>query len=535
MPTASTVVASICLAIAGTASADIASFYDLDSLVYLADEIVEVDVLATRDVPHYAAGESVEARVARTDQGMLAVGETVTLSSMSSYRVGTDSPASGRPFTAGDRLVLFLVRGKDGGAGGTAYRPLPDGIRLIDGDRIRTFSRWVSPGPFSSGPPPDRGSDPDPTLAEFRGRIAAGRTLAAQVRAWTEADPEAFDAETVTRFVIDRGSSLWERHTALGFRHDALAARLIEALAARHDIERLDRIFTAWATRPPFDPESLRADGSLNNRVIGPGLATPTGREHLVGRLGDATLPVALRRQYADLLSHVGGDYWTVGREAVDPPPSDDRPPNAAFLTRLAEIGRAAAKEPAFRRELLGRAAGTLRPPTHLQPSPEWVSDHGRALDVIQGIYETGPDDDLAFEIEHLLAETMPERYGSLDSPCGPFVSRLTPEPDPARFGPVDPGQLIFFYTYASLRWTAKTPPTLSLVLEPVAGGRRFTVPSPLKVGWGLGGGGSDRVTLPPDLPPGRYRVRYEVTTDGEVVSTGHGFEIALPSTPASG
>lgn len=39
---------------------------------------------------------------------------------------------------------------------------------------------------------------------------------------------------------------------------------------------------------------------------------------------------------------------------------------------------------------------------------------------------------------------------------------------------------------------------------------------------------GGDAVALPEDLPPGKYRVFYQVTDGDQVISTGHYFAVDL-------
>lgn len=148
---------------------------------------------------------------------------------------------------------------------------------------------------------------------------------------------------------------------------------------------------------------------------------------------------------------------------------------------------------------------------------------HG-ALAVLKELYDTKPAEELQFVIELATVNANRTAYEKLKSPCGTFISMLSPAP--SYYAQPKERSVIFTYDYHSGLPNHEFSPSLVLVHQGTQ--KRVVHPSELRIRGGGTGGGSNSVVLPKDLPAGRYHVFFEVSEGDKVISTGHFFAADL-------
>jgi len=114
---------------------------------------------------------------------------------------------------------------------------------------------------------------------------------------------------------------------------------------------------------------------------------------------------------------------------------------------------------------------------------------------------------------------------------CGPILSLLKPA-DITKYSRGDTPRLLFRYQAKQVREGSFVP---FVVLENVRDGGKTVVKS-TKAPFGprqSTRGGSDSVSIPASIRPGKYRVYYQFEERGRVVSIGHHFETTLPHGPS--
>jgi hypothetical protein len=143
------------------------------------------------------------------------------------------------------------------------------------------------------------------------------------------------------------------------------------------------------------------------------------------------------------------------------------------------------------------------------------VKPHGdEASSVLKSFYLNTDSEELKYKIDLILAEFNGEKEG--------IISIL-------RFGNYDASARQLNYHCDVLVWKG-TNLTVEIAFQNVTTGKKWNMPANLdvKLTDHEQMGRIKNITLPKDLPNGRYRVFYEFSHDGEVVSTSHFFEADL-------
>jgi hypothetical protein len=306
--------------------------YDLDSLVYMSEEIVEGTIVRQ----YRTMGQDlVDVKVAMVHKGDVRRGQALAVLDTWLYRKTQKTDRSPAPLAPGDRLVFFLKRE----LGSTSGRPIPvdavmyiaspGGLKLVDGQRVFDFWQWRNPGFYD---------------ADMR---AASRER---------------DSVPIERF---------HEQLRQSFRHVDQFVPILEAKGADVDIPRLLKLL---ADRPKFefpgrdhigelacirlaqmhDPIVLSralplANDYYSSHILARGFGTPKGRDYLLAKVADADEPMEARIRHAWILRNTGDVYRSIfteitvtGARTVGEPDAG----NSGYLTRIARAARANAKHP---------------------------------------------------------------------------------------------------------------------------------------------------------------------------------------------
>lgn len=151
---------------------------------------------------------------------------------------------------------------------------------------------------------------------------------------------------------------------------------------------------------------------------------------------------------------------------------------------------------------------------THAGNSADSATQIGisEAASILKSFSETTDSEEIKYKIDLVLAEFNGEKEG--------IISIL-------RLGGYDASARRLNYHYDILVWQG-TNLTTGIAFRNVKTGQKWSMPANFKLTDRAQVGGIKDVTLPKDLPSGRYRVFYEFLQDGKVVCTSHYFETDL-------
>ena len=123
-----------------------------------------------------------------------------------------------------------------------------------------------------------------------------------------------------------------------------------------------------------------------------------------------------------------------------------------------------------------------------------------------------------------------PGSLRSAQPQVGPVLSLLT-HVDPKSHLGYNDRTLMFDYSYLTEVKSTDPKPLVQTVMEPLDGRADIVLPASQAAGrWDGGWGtGTDNVTVPRDVGPGKYRVFYRFVLDGKVIGIGNGFVATLP------
>jgi hypothetical protein len=477
--------------------------------------VAEVEI--TRGLrPHEI--DSIEVRVTLVHKGGFKKGQVVTVANTYIYRTPEKRGLNSAPLAVGDRLALFVVRAKPTRSlpnpdDAAIYKPLGGGMRLIQHDYVFDFFQRSNPGPYVASVGPYSSKGQLLTVERFREQV---RDSLSKTEDWARLVEARLDNLNVARMI-----------TFLGYRaaqpyidRDCFSERICLRFAESHDVDLLSR---ALLVTQKYDETS----------ILQRGFGTAKGRDYLLAKITDEKEPMAARLRYVTALEGAGEVYrstftdigthgWSIVGKADEG--------NSGYLIRIAKAALATRKH----EELCGSLVRCLdffgQGIVQNKPAP-MMADLRGALATLKEFYDAKPSESLQFAIEKVTA-FVPDAYEKLKSPCGPFISILRPA-DATRYTKPEKPSLIFEYEYKTAVSGREAEAQLSVVLVHQGTKKRYVLPTGLQSrGWSMGvqnqgwstAAGSNSVELPTDLPPGRYRVSYQLSDGDKVISTGHYF-----------
>jgi hypothetical protein len=489
--------------------------YDLDSLVYLSEQIVEGKIARS----YWSNGWDVtEVEVASVLKGNVAKGEILKIQGLYLYQ--KPKPDRFDPNTVslqeGDRLILFLVNAGSGtrakaSHGDADYWLVPSGVKMILDGKVVGFSQRSNPGP-SVLEIDNRFAGPTPTRDEFGKQLSDSIVKMKLFAARLGAARASKDAPWFMEILRERA-----RRPGLQpnrYYRDQIAELACSGLANLHDPKVLE--------------EAIQFD---RGGIIATGFGTPAGRDYILAVLQDPKQPRERKLRLARGVQDAGDIYRSrqenieaggcqlFGKAGVR---NDD------YITRIARcvLANNADEEIclALTRSINFFGRGIVQ--AH---DADMHADIVQALSVLKQVYDTCKSEVLRFEIEAATANVSRALYDRLGSSCGPVVSIAMPV-DPTKFTVQKDRSLFFCYRYWGVsegRFTA------SVVFQNRGSGQKYVVatrnmPDFGHCGQGCEGGGSMHAPLPQRLPKGTYRVYLQIAEDGRVVGEGHYFETDL-------
>lgn len=302
------------------------SSYDLDSLVFMASDIIEGQILHND-----ADSPLAEVKISEVHKGNLKAGEIVRVASLSLYQnsYGPD------PLSDGQELYFFLVHARtDLGShvppNSNIYEPVLSGLKLVRKDKVADFKQCMNPGPYL--PDSDyQGRKPLPTSAEFKEQLAASLKEGATLTEQLAAASSPRDIPLLVDLLRTRGKKMQafrDSPDAPLFIGDAVADETCARLANLHDPESLGK---ALLMGLPFECIYKLAQG----------LANPTGREYILSKLEADQEPEKAQCFYALALDFMGSEYQSTFTRINSTGCHNDEahiPGNGRYLTRIANL-----------------------------------------------------------------------------------------------------------------------------------------------------------------------------------------------------
>lgn len=483
--------------------------YDLDSLVFTADDIVEGQVVQPNDEP-------MAVNITAVISGTLRVGQTIRPDKLFTHlKPGTDYWGKTRaPLQLGDRLVLFLEDHPK-------LTCVNEGMFLVVHGNICRIGVEPQMGWMDWMPP--RLTRLSPTRREL---IAAIATLLPRAARWHAMIDEPTNTESIASLfsLLKQRAKPWPGY---GWRDD-ISAAAVRRLSATGDPEIADR--------------AIVASGGVQYFWFNPVFLSPRGRDFLLSRIADPGVDVQHRLMLARFLERAGAVYASPRAQAATRPWSPGSAPdprNSAYLTRIARVAAGTARENGEVCAAVLEALGQLaqRGWNFETRDPEIQADIDGAIAVLQQLYNApGITDTVLFAIEKTVAVIDYDAYLGLHSKCGPILTLAEP-PDLTHYAvPSTPSILLgaqFACPLPYVNGRAPTAPKVTaayLILTPVAGGAEYAIPDTVAMRFaGSSGSGIYCVPLPAGFVPGHYEMHYRLMDGNTIVSDGHGFQTWLP------
>jgi hypothetical protein len=453
--------------------------YDMDSLVYMSPQIVEGKLGAESRANNVTVSDF---KISAVHEGNLKVGRTIQVTALDFYRVAGKGFWNGRKLRSGDQFFLFGDRAKkaflyDIPDDAEIYWPAPSGVWLVVGEKALDFWQFDNPGPYVAVLDGTATNTAIPTVVELQMQIRRSLKRVEKWRPMLEREATTNDIPALLEILRT------ERNIVRYIPPGSITAKACSHLAAMHDISALtnaldinDKLF--WALSSGFD--------------------CLAGRQFLWSKIADEKQPIDERIKWANFLSKAGEGNQEEHQ-----------------LKRIAEFAvrhNQDQKIQAILLDSLQQLQNWWRF-THRGNGPDATIQAGvdEATSVLKSFHEKTDSEDLKHKIDLILEEFSGEKEA--------IISILS-------FGSYDASARRLKYNYDISTWKS-TNMTTEIVFHNVNTGNKLKMPANLDLEPAYSGnsGGIKDVTLPKDLPNGRYRVFYEFSHDGKVVSASHSFE----------
>jgi len=483
--------------------------YNLDSLVYLANRIVEGEIIGSRSL----GVPVVDVRITRNLAGTGQPGETITVAAIDFFQKPEGDLERGTPLAIGDRLFLFLIPARPAFAfevpgDGTVLMPVPSGLKLVVQEKTYSFIQRGNPGPYVADLPMRGRTVPTTSVAQLRAAIAVSLKKA---QAWHEqfkAPPSPRDAAKLFALIRER------REKPPTFVRDAIGETAAWRLA------RLGN--------PQLMLEMLRIGESTFGETSAAiaGLGTPEGREVLLQRIGDSSAPVGERRMLAGMVAFVGLIYHSyteiISDNNLNLTRSTDND-NSSYLTRIVGLSATVSDEQVALALLTGiHSTGFSAGLTNVEV------DLAKAMTDLTRFHKTTRSPRIRFAIESLILQRSPLDFAQLQIPSTPVLSLATLDP----LESVKVRGTIFVSREEVWVRDGSELTAIVLVLEAIDDSHTYALPVQ---GDGLktakAGNSSSRgqsFILPPNIRHGKFRVFFRYQAGNMTVAESNSFETSL-------
>lgn len=482
--------------------------YDLQSLVYLSQEVIEGEL---RDRKQFDTIELVEFRVLAAYKGTLKPGDTIFVAGTKMYRKASRSPTSGQ-LDVGEQLVLFLNPGQrekyDPKELPDCYLPIERGVRLIQGETTYDFEQWFGEGDYWAKSALHSGNPHRvKPLKALRSEIQTCVVQVPVLAKLIEAKSERLDVPQVLKQLKATSADIFATHN---YFNEIFCQRLAET----RDFEQLGQAL-------------LVTKNGYELRLLYPAFISPAGRDFLLAKVADKGATNEARLCYCQAFYHTGpmyrlvatyqGNRWQYAGE-VD---AD----NSHYLNRIAQLIQQVEYDEQSCVELL-RALKKFSQSSILKESESLQADMVSALAVLQDFYKIRPSAEIQYAVETLMAR-YPDRYQQLNSPCGNAIMILRSRAKD-KLKPIKGRTLSIEVQYHTPGLSRDKVIQPTLVLLNLESQKTREVRTTLKIEGGISSFNGEELPIHPSIPAGKYRVYLEWREGGKVLSTSHGYELEL-------
>lgn len=444
------------------------------------------------------------ARVTQTYKGRFVKDQTIELTALSFFTKSGKEIFDTKPLVKGDHLLLWLVKAKetflyDIPKDAEIYWPVPSGVKLVQNERVLDFRQFNNPGPYQTVTPERYGKDGPPTLDGFRATLSESLRRADELK--TKFDAPAAAADVIWLRALLRSS---RRSGFFGRDHIAelAAARLAKVAAPATLADAL-----------------LEARDYQFREVLAGGLNTAPGRALLLQRIGDAREPRPNRLGFAGAL----GSFNVLLH------------PDTKVLSDIAGLAFRVRGDTKLTGALLGAMGASSQISYGSAQSAQEAAQKWRpALQQLKQLHAQTSSPTVRFQIETLTFNTDPQALWHFYPTLGPVLSLPRLPDNPANYGKPTGRALVFEYEIRRLEanpngWTPQ------IELLDLASRRRYYLASSNAGNKNISfntkpgsSGGSESLSIPANVPSGKYLGRYRFLRNGRAVSVGHGFEAQL-------
>lgn len=462
--------------------------YDVDSLVYMSPQIVE----GTLGGKHRVGDVTVsDFKISAVHKGSFKVGQSIQLTALEFYSVAEKGFWDGRKLKDGDRFFFFGDRARETFVyripkDAEIYWPAPSGIWLIVGDKALDFWQFNNPGPYVAVLEGAATNASVPMVDELRMRIRQGIKRETEWRPLLERNATTNDIPELLNILRKECAPGNGKADHYGYvSPNSIKEMACKHLVSLHDVSALTN--------------ALNINQNLAH-ALGGGFDSASGRQFLWSKIADEALSIEERIKWAGILQMAG-----------------EGTPEEHQLKRIAEYATQANQDQKLQSTLLDslQRAHNWSRFTHGVNGPDVSIQSGvdESTLVLKSFYKKTDSEEARYKIDLIFWEFNGEKDG--------IISIL-------RFRSYDPSARRLDYSYdIRIRYMNGTNLTTQIAFLDAKSKQKFTMPVTLK--YELRGNGNSfemkDVTVPKDLPRGRYQVFYEFLQDGKVVFTSHYFE----------
>lgn len=389
--------------------------YDQDSLVYMAEHVLECTIGASSREHNFQVWDVTVAKVYKGDK---TTGDHLQVTALDYFTkvVGDDAWGGGSTvkLSEGDHVFLFLGRARDTflytiPEDAEVFWPVPSGVKLVVNQTVYGFSQWMSnPGPYMQEKG-KRFSARNAELIAFRRGLPELVTRMQELKDRIKVAAHDGDVRFMHEFLKKRSADLKISDDAS---RDHLREVVCAMLANTHNIQAID--------------ETLEFDTSS---MLERGFGTPEGRDFLLRKIDDQGCSQERKLRYVWALKEAGNVYRSTISEISSNSSKTDGdagPDNDWYLTRIAELASKNVQDDLLCQSLIDCVAELGGGVFRRQKDPA-NSDTRNSLAVLRELFESGVSESLQYHIELATLEMDPNSYGLLHSTCGPVISILTP------------------------------------------------------------------------------------------------------------
>ena len=487
-------------------------FHDVDSLVYMSSDIVDAELIS----PTFA-------KVSLAYKGPLKAGESIKISSVEWMRISSHGQSNSRRLGAGDQVTLFLTKGKDINGNGDVdgYNIPPSGVMLRWKGRVYQFQQYRNPGPEEVYLQEGEAQKQNPTFETFRQNLTKSLWFVKAVTPLLKKKPIQADAPRLLNLLRQRAFPA-SFSIVPGLRNltwwDIIGGKICQQIVSLRDP---NAVIDAMAVVGPEYPFT----NALRNEA---------GRKLIFQTIRDKSQSEARRIACAFALNGVYCDAYETDRDKA----------NADAATQYDTSNACARQIITLMLETHNSAPVTtviLSMLDALAPYSGMTAEIKAQAVSMQKLYQSTDSGTVRFWMGKLFFDALgKEAVINLDKSCGPMWSLAVA----SRRGD-SPGTLLCSSRWFTLDKQANggTPLLIelfrnerqpdavaSLILQSVQTGERYTLPRHRGLDWQVGKEWifNDERLLPASLAHGRYRLFWEFTQSGKIISVGPSTEVRL-------